>query len=67
MSLNDAQLAAELAAEAGRILLDLRANGGLEGKILGEAGDRLANRYLMDRLAAAFESVAPEPQRGGVA
>jgi 3'(2'), 5'-bisphosphate nucleotidase len=50
--LNDHQLAAELAAEAGRILLDLRANGGLEGKALGEAGDRLANRYLMDRLAA---------------
>lgn len=50
--LTDAELAAELAEEAGRILLDLRANGGLEGKALGEAGDRLANRYLMDRLAA---------------
>jgi 3'(2'), 5'-bisphosphate nucleotidase len=52
LSLNDAQLAAELAEEAGRILLDLRANGGLEGKMLGETGDQLANRYLMDRLAA---------------
>ena len=50
--LTDAELAAELAEEAGRILLDLRANGGLEGKALGEAGDRLANRYLIDRLAA---------------
>jgi 3'(2'), 5'-bisphosphate nucleotidase len=50
--LNDAELAAELAEEAGRILLDLRANGGLEGKALGEAGDRLANRCLIDRLAA---------------
>ena len=50
--LTDAELAAELAEEAGRILLDLRANGGLEGKPLGEAGDRLANRYLIDRLAA---------------
>lgn len=49
--LNDAELAAELAEEAGRILLDLRANGGLSGKALGEAGDRLANRYLLDRLA----------------
>ena len=48
--LTDAELAAELAEEAGRILLDLRANGGLEGKALGEAGDRLANRYLIDRL-----------------
>jgi 3'(2'), 5'-bisphosphate nucleotidase len=50
--LNDHELAAELAEEAGRILLDLRANGGLAGRALGEAGDRLANRYLMDRLAA---------------
>ncbi len=50
--LSDAGLAAELAKEAGRILLDLRTKGGLEGKALGEAGDRLANRYLMDRLAA---------------
>jgi 3'(2'), 5'-bisphosphate nucleotidase len=50
--LTDAELAAELAEEAGRILLDLRSNGGLEGKALGEAGDRLANRYLMGRLAA---------------
>jgi 3'(2'), 5'-bisphosphate nucleotidase len=49
---SDAELAAELAEEAGRILLELRANGGLEGKLLGEAGDRLANRYLLDRLAA---------------
>ena len=47
---SDAELAAELAEEAGRLLLDLRANGGLQGKALGEAGDRLANRYLMDRL-----------------
>ncbi len=52
MSVTDAQLAAELAEEAGRILVDLRANGGLAGKALGEAGDRLANRYLVERLAA---------------
>jgi 3'(2'), 5'-bisphosphate nucleotidase len=52
VSLNDAALAAELAEEAGRILIDLRTNGSLAGRALGEAGDRLANRYLMDRLAA---------------
>jgi len=52
LSLTDAELAAELAEEAGRILLDLRANGRLAGKALGEAGDRLANSYLLDRLAA---------------
>ena len=52
MTLTDAALATELAEAAGRILLDLRASGGLAGKALGEAGDRLANRYQMDRLAA---------------
>jgi 3'(2'), 5'-bisphosphate nucleotidase len=52
VSPTDAALAAELAQEAGRILIDLRVNGGLAGKALGEAGDRLANRYLMDRLRA---------------
>lgn len=50
---SDAELAAELAEEAGRILLDLRANGGLQGKALGQEGDRAANGYLMDRLRAA--------------
>jgi 3'(2'), 5'-bisphosphate nucleotidase len=49
--LTDAELAALLAAAAGRRLLDLRANGGLEGKALGEAGDQMANRYLLRHLA----------------
>jgi 3'(2'), 5'-bisphosphate nucleotidase len=48
----DAELAASLAEGAGRRLLDLRANGGLEGKALGQAGDQLANRYLVRHLAA---------------
>lgn len=48
----DAELAAALAEEAGRILLDLRANGGLEGRAMGEAGDRLANAYLVEQLRA---------------
>ena len=48
----DAELAASLAEGAGRRLLDLRENGGLEGKALGEAGDRLANAYLARHLAA---------------
>jgi 3'(2'), 5'-bisphosphate nucleotidase len=46
----DAELAATLAGEAGRILLDLRANGGLEGRAMGEAGDRLANAFLVEQL-----------------
>ena len=49
-SVGDAALAADLAEQAGRILLDLRARGEFEGKALGKEGDRLANAYLMDRL-----------------
>ncbi|MEO6041791.1 MAG: 3'(2'),5'-bisphosphate nucleotidase CysQ [Croceibacterium sp.] len=47
----DAALAAELAAAAGRVLLDLRA-GGLTGEALGAAGDAAANRLLIERLCA---------------
>ena len=50
--MTDAELAAELAEGAGRILLDLRASGVFEGKELGQEGDRAANRYLMERLAS---------------
>lgn len=49
-TVGDAALAAELAEEAGKILLELRAKGDFEGKALGQEGDRAANRYLMDRL-----------------
>lgn len=48
----DGELAADLAREAGRLLLDLRGKGGLEGKAAGQEGDRLANRYLVARLRA---------------
>jgi 3'(2'), 5'-bisphosphate nucleotidase len=47
--------AVELAAEAGRALLELRANSSV-GKELGKEGDQLSHRLLMDRLAAAFPS-----------
>ncbi|ANU07201.1 3'(2'),5'-bisphosphate nucleotidase CysQ [Paraurantiacibacter namhicola] len=49
--LTDAQLAAHLAYSAGRILLELRATGTLEGRALGDAGDRAANEYLVAALA----------------
>ena len=45
--------AAELAREAGVVLVDLRA-GGLKGKELGNEGDRRSHRLLMDRLAERF-------------
>ena len=51
--MNDADLAADLALEAGRILLEVRASGQFEGKELGKAGDAAANRFLVDALRAA--------------
>jgi 3'(2'), 5'-bisphosphate nucleotidase len=53
MSESDAALAARLAIEAGRILLDIRKRPGLTGKALGAAGDAEANAYLIDALVAA--------------
>ncbi|MGW7521045.1 3'(2'),5'-bisphosphate nucleotidase CysQ [Streptomyces sp. NPDC054796] len=50
---DDEKLAAELAAEAGRVLLDLRAKQGFgDPKKLKAAGDREAHEYLMRSLAA---------------
>jgi 3'(2'), 5'-bisphosphate nucleotidase len=49
----DAELAAHLATEAGRILLDIRKRPGLEGKALGAAGDAEANAYLVEALLAS--------------
>lgn len=51
--LDDAALAAQLAKEAGRLLLDVRAGSGLVGKALGDEGDRAANRFLCDAIRAA--------------
>lgn len=50
MSESDAQLAARIAAEAGRIALELRAGGEYEGRALGDAGDRIANEYIVGTL-----------------
>ena len=51
--LDDADLAAQLAEEAGRLLLHVRSQSGLTGKALGEAGDAAANRCLCDALRIA--------------
>ena len=51
--LDDAALAARLAEEAGRLLVDVRAGSGLAGKALGDEGDRVANRFLCDAIRAA--------------
>jgi len=47
----DQQLAVDLAAEAGRLLVGLRTSGPA-GRELGDLGDRRANELLLDRLAA---------------
>jgi len=46
----DADLAAALAEWAGRLLLDVRASGLLDGKPLGKAGDQIANQFLVEAL-----------------
>jgi 3'(2'), 5'-bisphosphate nucleotidase len=50
---SDARLAAQLAASAGELLLELRARSGLTGKELGARGDAESNAYVMRALAAA--------------
>lgn len=52
VAMDDARIAAEIALEAGRLLLDLRASGRFEGKELGRQGDEQANRVIMSELAA---------------
>lgn len=50
---SDADLARRLADEAGALLLLTRDRSELEGRPLGDEGDRLAQQYLADELAAA--------------
>ncbi|MCL9983471.1 MAG: 3'(2'),5'-bisphosphate nucleotidase CysQ [Erythrobacter sp.] len=50
---DDAELAAQLAEQAGRLLLAVRARGDLSGKALGDAGDAAANRLLCDAIRSA--------------
>ncbi len=51
--MTDAELAAHLAACAGRLLLEVRASGLFEGKTLGKAGDQVANQFLVHALRTA--------------
>ena len=51
MTPDDHRLAAQLADEAGKRLLDLRAGGG-EPAELRKAGDRLSHEFLTERLAS---------------
>jgi len=51
--MTDADLAAHLAACAGRLLVEVRASRMFEGKSLGVAGDQVANQFLVHALRAA--------------
>ncbi len=48
--MNDHELAAHLAADAGRILMEVRASARHHGKVLGAAGDAEANAVLVRAL-----------------
>ena len=50
--LDDQQLAEALAADAGRLLVDLRHSAGVSGRELGDLGDRRADDRLLGLLAA---------------
>ncbi len=50
--MNDTELARQIAESAGRLLMDLRQSGLLEGKLLGKVGDQLANMFIMHTLRA---------------
>lgn len=49
-ALSDADLAAHLADQAGKILLQVRESGVFSGKSLGKAGDQTANQFLVHAL-----------------
>jgi 3'(2'), 5'-bisphosphate nucleotidase len=67
---SDARLAARLAEQAGKLLLEIRSGSGLTGKELGKRGDADSNALLLRELAAArpddavlSEESADSPQR----
>ena len=51
--MNDAALCAQLATQAGALLLALQTSGELQGKDLGDEGDRRANAFLCDAIRRA--------------
>ncbi|GAB10280.1 3'-phosphoadenosine-5'-phosphatase [Gordonia araii NBRC 100433] len=48
---SDVELAGALATAAGELLLSVRADSGLSGRELGDAGDRRSDDFLQDQLA----------------
>ncbi|GAA1481232.1 3'(2'),5'-bisphosphate nucleotidase CysQ [Gordonia sinesedis] len=60
--MDDRALAGELATAAGELLVAIRSDSGLNGRELGDAGDRRSDDFLLGRLAAerAGDSVLSE-------
>ena len=52
VDMDDVSLAAKLAQTAGELLVMLQMSGLFDGKALGNAGDRVANGFLMEALKA---------------
>ncbi len=48
--MSDAELAKALAVTAGKLLIDLRGAGLIDGRALGRAGDQVANQFLVHAL-----------------
>jgi 3'(2'), 5'-bisphosphate nucleotidase len=48
--MNDTELAREIAETAGRLLIALRNSRLFTGKVLGKAGDQIANAFIMEAL-----------------
>jgi 3'(2'), 5'-bisphosphate nucleotidase len=48
--MNDTELAREIAETAGRLLVDLRNSRLFTGKVLGKAGDQIANAFIIESL-----------------
>lgn len=61
----DAALAAEIAETAGQLLLKTRAECGLSGKALGDAGDAVAQKLILEKLRQARPDDAVLSEEGG--
>jgi 3'(2'), 5'-bisphosphate nucleotidase len=62
---NDLEIAVAIAEGAGRLLLDLQSGGLFTGKALGQAGDRVANAFIIEALTAqrAGDAILSEEEK----
>ena len=67
--MNDTELAREIAETAGRLLIDLRNSRLFTGKVLGKAGDQIANAFIMAalRVNRPNDAILSEEERDNAA